>query len=214
MIRHVIFDFDGTIANSRPLMTELYNGLAEKHGYRPIKDSDSGPFSGQSVRKRCKALGIPLYKLPLLALQVIFTYKRHIKTLEVKDGVRELILELNGRGYTLSIISSNLEGNIRSFLEHNGIDQFTHIRSSRGLFGKHRAIHSFLKENKIAPREALYIGDELRDIEAGRKSGIRIVGAGWGYDSFELMKRSSPDFMAGRPREVFAAIDCFNAGTV
>ncbi|WP_172250972.1 HAD hydrolase-like protein [Saccharibacillus deserti] len=211
MIRHVIFDFDGTIVNSRPLIVELYNSLAAKHGYQAIGDDTSEPFAGLSIRQRSKTLGIPLYRLPFLGFQLFSEYRRKIKTLELKDGVGDLIRDLNAQGYQLSIISSNLESNIRSFLRHNGISQFVQVRSCFSLFGKHRAIHSFLRDNKLHPREALYIGDELRDIQAGQRSGIKMIAAAWGYDSSELMTRFSPDFMAFYPGEVSAAIEGFNA---
>lgn len=214
MIRHVIFDFDGTIVNSRPLIVELYNSLAAKYGYRAISDDESEPFAGRSIRERSKALGIPLYRLPFLGFQLFSEYRRQIKTLEIKDGVGDLIRDLNAQGYQLSIISSNLESNIRSFLRHNEISQFVQVRSCFSLFGKHRAIHSFLRDNKLNPHEALYIGDELRDIQAGQRSGIKIIAAGWGYDSFELMKRFSPDFTALCPGEVSAAIEGFNTGAI
>lgn len=214
MIRHVIFDFDGTIVNSRPLIVELYNSLADKHGYQAIGDDESEPFAGRSIRQRSKELGIPLYRLPMLGFQLFSEYRRQIKTLEIKDGVGDLIRDLNAQGYQLSIISSNLESNIRSFLRHNEIHQFVQVRSCFSLFGKHRAIHSFLKDNKLNRHEALYIGDELRDIQAGQRSGIKIIAAGWGYDSFELMKRFSPDFTALYPGEVSAAIQGFNAEAI
>ncbi|MCQ4085528.1 HAD-IA family hydrolase [Saccharibacillus sp. JS10] len=214
MIRHIIFDFDGTIVNSRPLIVELYNRLAAKHGYNAIREDESEPFAGRSIRERSKSLGIPMYRLPLLGFQLFSEYRRQIKTLEIKDGVGDLIRDLNAQGYELSIISSNLESNIRSFLQHNEISQFVQVRSCFSLFGKHRAIHSFLRDNKLNRHEALYIGDELRDIQAGQRSGIKIIAAGWGYDSSEIMNRLSPDFTALYPGEVPAAIRGFNAGLI
>lgn len=214
MIRHIIFDFDGTIVNSRPLISKIYNRAAKKHGYRPIRDDDKGPFAGRSISQRRKALGIPLYRMPALGLNILWGYHRGLEELEVKPGIGDLIEQLHAQGYPLSIISSNLERNIRAFLQHQGIDQFEQIRSSRSLFGKHRAINAFLKRNDLKPEEVLYIGDELRDIKAGHRTGVNMVSAAWGYDSLESMRRMSPDFTASRPGEVLTAIQGFNAGVL
>ncbi|WP_172193785.1 HAD-IA family hydrolase [Saccharibacillus qingshengii] len=213
MIRHIIFDFDGTIVHSRPLISKIYNRAAQKHGYRPIREDDQGPFAGHSITQRRKALGIPLYRMPALGLNVVLGYHRGIENLEVKPGIGELIDQLHEKGYPLSIISSNLERNIRAFLQNKGIDHFEQIRSARSLFGKHRAIRSFLKRNDLKAEEVLYIGDELRDIKAGRRTGVHVVSAAWGYDSLESMRRISPDFTVSRPTEVLTAIQRFDAMT-
>ncbi|MNR20871.1 Phosphoglycolate phosphatase [compost metagenome] len=133
-----------------------------------------------------------------------------IGELESNPGLKDLIPKLKEAGYNLTIISSNLEPSIRSFLLHNKIEGFDSVYSARNFFGKHRTIHSFLKKNSIPVNEAIYIGDELRDIEACRKIGIQLISVAWGYDSAKLLEQFNPDYVAYRPEDVVKAIDKLN----
>lgn len=210
MIKNVIFDFDGTIVNSRGLIVRLYNELAERYGFKYIQENEIEQLSELSIPDRCKALGVPVHRVPQLGLQAKTRYQHLIGELESNPGLKELIAKLKEAGYNLTIISSNLEPSIRSFLLHNKIGEFDSVYSARNFFGKHRTIHSFLKKNSIPVNEAIYIGDELRDIEACRRIGIPIITVAWGYDSEKLLEHSNPDYMAYRPEDVVQAIEILN----
>jgi phosphoglycolate phosphatase len=207
MIRTVIFDFDGTIVNSRGLMVQLYNDLARKYGYKIIEDDEIEFMSTLSITDRCKALGVPLYRVPQLGVYAKANYQNLIQTLEANPGIRELISELKGQGHHLSIISSNLESSIRTFLDHNRMEGFDSIFSAKNFFGKHHTIKAFLRQMKLSNRESIYIGDELRDIEACRKAHIRIISVAWGYDSPELLFKAQPDFLASHPEQIPQVIE-------
>lgn len=46
------------------------------------------------------------------------------------------------------------------------------------------------------------MGDELRDILACQKNGVRVVWVGWGYDGEELVRVAAPDFTVHSPEEI------------
>ena len=101
----------------------------------------------------------------------------------------------------MSVLSSNTEDNIAAFLKKNGLELFEHIRSSN-LFGKDKAIGRFMRQLGLQTDELLYVGDELRDIEACKKAGVRIVAVAWGYDPLPLLVSGNPDGIAKTPEEL------------
>ncbi|WP_219835130.1 HAD-IA family hydrolase [Paenibacillus sp. R14(2021)] len=201
-IKHMIFDFDGTIVDSRGLMIDLYNELAVTHNYKIIAAEEVNGLSKLSIPERCHALGVPLYRVPLLAKQAKSRYQEKIESLKANPGMRELVLQLKENGYELSVISSNTTSNIEAFLNRNDMNEYAHVTTASNLFGKHRAINAFLRKHRISPEHACYVGDELRDIEACRKSNIRIISVAWGYDSAELLRQGEPDYLAWKPIEI------------
>lgn len=206
MFKHVIFDFDGTIADSIDLSLVIYNELAKKYHYRTITIEELREMNNLPIKERLKKIGIPLYRIPQLILETMGLYKKNIHLLKTFDGIKEVLIKLKKEGYVLSIISSNSVENIQSFLTKHHLDYFDHIVSEKNLFGKHKSMHRYCRQHKLHPNDILYIGDEIRDIEACRLIPIKIISVAWGFDSLELLKSRRPDYLANRPSDVLSII--------
>ncbi|HEY0827644.1 MAG TPA: HAD-IA family hydrolase [Bacilli bacterium] len=202
MIKYVVFDFDGTIIDSKGLGIQLYNELAAKQNFKIIQPEDIPALSSLSIPARCAELHVPLYRLPELIHYALKKYEEAIGSLQSFQGIKEVIMQLKSLGYIIGIISSNSQSNIKTFLQNNGIDEFDHIHSGKNLFGKHFIINGFLRKNNIQRDEMIYIADELRDIKACKKSRVRIISVTWGFDSVELLSTESPDFLVDRPSQI------------
>ena len=175
MVRYLLFDFDGTLVDSLNVVIEVYNQLAGKYEANKIEQKDIVYIKGLSIAERCKFLDFKLYKFPLLALDIYKLYKHSIKDLILFDGIKELLEELNACGFQLAIISTNSEHNIREFLQCNQIDFISEIICSNNIFGKNKDIKRFLKTHTLKESEVIYVGDEVRDIIASQKSGVKII---------------------------------------
>ena len=75
-----------------------------------------------------------------------------------------------------------------------------------GIFGKDKAIKEVIKKYKFTANELIYIGDETRDIEAAKKSKVKVIAVGWGFNSPEVLIAHQPDFFVETPRELVEAI--------
>jgi alanine racemase len=122
------------------------------------------------------------------------------------DGIENEIRKLKESGFKLVIISSNSISNIERFFENKNLDVFDEIYSSKGIFDKHSSINKLIKKLGIKKDEAVYIGDEYRDIKACKKSKVRIISVTWGFDSEELLVKGNPDFIARTPQEMIDII--------
>lgn len=218
MSKYVVFDFDGTIVDSRNQFIKAFNDVAEKYGVRELQVHELDYFSAMSTKvsfaERYKMFGVPLYRLPLMIIKAPRAAKeireilsKGISVLKEFEGMREVFSELRKSGYKLAIISTNSASNIEEFLRRNKIDVFEKVYSSKGLFGKHYTIKRFLQRMKIEKEDMVYIGDELRDIVACKKTGVEVISVTWGYNSVDTLKEENPGLIAYKPSELIGMIN-------
>ncbi|MED3553222.1 HAD-IA family hydrolase [Cytobacillus praedii] len=206
MVKYVIFDFDGTIADSKIVFISAWNKIAEKYHFEKMKLTELENIKKLTIKERCKMLNFPMYKLPIIIPQLYKFYRQSINDLELFDGIKDVLTELNKKGVNTAIISSNSEENIQLFLKRNKIESVKEIICSSHIFGKDKLLSRFLKLKQLDADEVIYVGDEQRDIIACKKTGIKIIWVEWGYDSIEVGQAEEPDYKASSPAEIMQLI--------
>ncbi|KQX44695.1 MULTISPECIES: HAD hydrolase-like protein [unclassified Paenibacillus] len=207
MVKHILFDFDGTLVDSRALLVKLYNEMAVQYQFRRIRDQDLALLRSLSISERVDRLGVPVLQIPKLVTAGRQLYQNNIRTLHIVPGMKEVIARISSQGMKSSILSSNSEVNIRQILKNNKLDgAFKEIISAKHIFGKHHSIRKVMKQWGTPPSRMIYVGDELRDIEACRKLGVPIVAVTWGYDSQHLLLSGKPDYLVNSPGELLKTL--------
>ena len=206
MAKYVVFDFDGTLVDSKAVFIAAFNQLAEKYRFSKIDEQSIPQLIKLSMRDRMRLLKVPFYKLPVLIAEFISIYNKSLHNVHFIAGMADVLKALESSGYKTAIISSNAVNSIQQFLQNNQIDFITAIYTASRLFGKDKAINKFLHQHKLQSTEVIYIGDEERDVIACKKSGIRIVWVAWGFEVKEVVVNSQPDFIANTPAELLAIL--------
>ena len=196
MKKCAIFDFDGTLANSKAVALGVINQLAETHGFPKFSPEKATMMHGQE-----KTL---LSKFPLIADDFYRLYKESIQEIPLFDGIRDLLVQLRNLGVEIAVISSNEESNIREYFLNHGMSFITEVYTSNDLYGKDTMIDDFCEKHQYSKDEVIYIGDEVRDIRACHKSGINVIWVSWGYDAEEHALVEKPTFTAHEPSELLA----------
>ncbi len=196
IVDHILFDFDGTIADTLPLGFELYNEIADQYNFISADDSELPQLMNMSITEILHLKNIPLYMVPIALFNVKKKMKQRLSEVKPFAGIRDFLNNLKQAGYHLSIISSNSKENMEKFFEMNDIKVFNYIYSSTSLFGKDKLIKHYLKAVKTTPDKVIYIGDELRDIEAARTSNIKVISVTWGYNDQDILIKNNPDYLA------------------
>ena len=189
----VLFDFDGTLADNSFLFLEALNALSGEFGFTPVTPDEIPALRHVSARDiLTQRLGIPLwniFKIRRLDSARKRVWIEKISHVEVAlfEGVADLIQDLREVGIVVGIVSSNLPEVIERTLRSRQVEvDFVHAGSA--VFGKARAIRSVLRERRIDVSRAVYVGDEIRDLEACRAVGIPMIGVGWGLNAPEALE--------------------------
>lgn len=168
-MKHIIFDFDGTAADSTAVFASAWNTLAQKYKFKGIELKEIDTLKKLSISERSKLFDFPMYKLPMILPQFYKLYRQSLNDVHLFEGMKEVLIEIDKRGYKILIISSNSKENILEFLKMNGIHCVADVLCSNRIFGKDKVMKKFLKEANVDSSDVVYIGDEQRDIVACKK---------------------------------------------
>ncbi len=207
MKRIIIFDFDGTIADTFLIGANILNDLSPKYGYKRLTDAEIQTMRDYTVQEMFKTMHVPFYKLPFMVSDVKKELNKQIDSFKPIKGMDALINELKKKGYQLGLITSNNKNTVEVFLRKNKLDLFDYIYTGTTIFGKARVILGFLQKHSFNKEEAVYIGDEIRDIEATKKVGISIIAVTWGFNSRKGLQRFQPEFLIDKPSEILSVLD-------
>lgn len=205
-MKHIIFDFDGTLADSTAVFASAWNTLAQKYKFKGIELKEIDTLKKLSISERSKLFDFPMYKLPMILPQFYKLYRQSLNDVHLFEGMKEVLIEINKRGYKILIISSNSKENILEFLKMNGIHCVADVLCSNRIFGKDKVMKKFLKEANVDSSNVVYIGDEQRDIVACKKAGIPIIWVEWGYDAKEVVQNEEPEYSVTTPQEILEII--------
>lgn len=206
-IEAIIFDFDGTLADSAEVNLEA---TAEVLKRDPFTLEEIEAFRTLTAQENMKKLGVKKRQLPGLLLRGQRIARENMHRIPAFPGIPEAIDQIGRKGYDRYILSTNSPRNINTFLGRNGLDgSITKVYGGADLFGKARRLSRLMRREGLLAAECVYVGDEQRDIEAAREAGIQCVAVAWGYQTAELLSRHNPDGLAASPDELVDIIDSF-----
>lgn len=193
--RLVIFDFDGTLADSAGWVRGVLNDVARRYGFRTLMPDEFTMLRGQDSRAVIRYLGVPMWKMPVIAAHMRRLMRRDAGSIALFGGVDALLRTLAEQGVTLAIVSSNAEDNVRRILGPENAALIAHYECGASLFGKRSRFRRVLRRAGIPAAETIAIGDETRDIEAAALEGLASGAVEWGYATPDLLRRHNPTLM-------------------
>ncbi|HMT56102.1 MAG TPA: HAD family hydrolase [Candidatus Saccharibacteria bacterium] len=202
----VIFDFDGTLANTLELVANIYNEHAAQFGARQIDMNEFDEYRKLGYKKATKKAGIRWTVLPRMVLFISKEMKAHMGSVKPYDGIVQVLKDIQQAGMTIGVLTSNDAQLVRDFFDAHGFPHFDFIVSEKTLFGKDKALKRIMKRHGLAREQVLYVGDEPRDIAASHKAGIRVVGVTWGVGGRVGLEPTKADAQVDTPRELKEAL--------
>jgi phosphoglycolate phosphatase len=198
----VIFDFDGTLADTMPWFIQGMAETTKRLGLRPIDADDLEMLRGLTGREIIKHLGIPMWKIPQMIGHVRQIITENVREMRLFPGVAELLRRLVKSGLVISIVSSNSEENVRAILGSDTAKLVTVYECGASLFGKAEKFKRVLKLTGFDRASALCVGDEIRDFEAAQKARIPFGAVSWGYTHRHALEAMGPAVLFTRPEQI------------
>ena len=209
-IKFVIFDFDGTIADTMPfsfsrsleLLRKEKIDLPEKEIIKKIKSN--------SYLELMKEFKLSWLRIPFM-LQIVKQTQRdlysQIDKIKIFPGIKKLLKGLKNNNYRIGILSSNMQRNVNKFIKIKRLNFFDIIYCESNILGKDQTFRKMMRKYNLKPEEIIYIGDEIRDIVACKKVGIKIIGVSWGLHTFEALQKNGVDYIVKKPSEILKIIN-------
>lgn len=200
----IIFDFDGTIADS----VDVFIDIARKISGDNTKIEAEELRSLRGLIRFGQRINAPYWRFPVALTKVRSMVDKHIHEIEPFEGMPEAIKKLHTSGYQLFIVSTNTRATIEKFLELNDLsDYFSGVYGSRKLVKtKTRSLTSLLRRESLNPANCIFVGDEPRDHQASTAAGVPWVAVTWGFAKRETLEKLNPAALVTEPSELVAAI--------
>ena len=202
----VIFDFDGTLADSGDWFLSIADDLAERFRFRQVAPDEIEGLRGHTTREVIRYLGIPRWKLPIIARHLHKRLASETHKITLFGGVEAMLAALQSAGVRLALVTSNAEENARAILGPENMARFEQVECGASLFGKAPRYRRVLKRAGLIAGDILSVGDETRDITAARKVGIDAAAVLWGYARRDALTALDPQLLFDSPDDVIASV--------
>jgi len=202
--RALVFDFDGTIADTLGETRKIFNAIAPEYGIRTVEEHEVPELRHLSLKDILKQLDIPKRRVIPLISRGTSLMRKNIDRLQLIDGMKEALTELRNHTENFGILTSNTTANVELFLRNHEIRElFDFVSSTSKLTGKARHLRAIRKTFSLKHYEMIYIGDELRDVKAAQKADIPHAAVSWGFNSRESLADAKPTYLFDHPEELF-----------
>lgn len=195
-----IFDFDGTLANTFPFFVSVFNQLADEYKFKKIDLEQVDNYRHYDAKKMMELVGMPKWQLPIVGKRFMSLMKASSSSIKLFPGITEVLEQLARSGVTIAVVSSNSYENVSQILGHQTAQLVTSFDCGMSIFGKAARLEKVLKQNKLPASDAIYIGDQVTDLEAAHKKSIAFGAVAWGYAAIESLA-------AHHPAEIFTTPD-------
>jgi phosphoglycolate phosphatase len=198
--RLLIFDFDGTLADTFPWLMSILDQIAEKFKLDIPEREELESMRTIPARDLMKKYNVSFWKMFSISRFVQKQQSNSIHQIELFPGMVKLLQDLHTLGVRLALVTSNSTKNVHQVLGPEIASIFDHFECGVSILGKDSKFRKVLKETNMDPDEVLCIGDEIRDLEAAQKAGLAFGAVSWGYTKPEAL-------ISLNPQEIFSDVE-------
>ncbi|SRR5581483_4377482 len=196
----IIFDFDGTIADSFVVMLQIIHQLLK----RPLAKEDISKLRGMRSREVMRTLRISPWRALFLSARVRRLMSGRMGEIVLIPRIDESLRTL-ARTHQLYILSANSPANAQAFLERNHIaGVFSGIYGNVQPWTKGRALKKIAREQKLSAQDTWYVGDGYLDIKAAHHAGMKAMAVAWGYSNIHVLEGCKPEALVFSSDELTA----------
>lgn len=213
-VRAVLFDLDGTLADSAPDLAAAVNSMRQSRGLEALPLAMLRPVASHGARG---LLGVAFGSRPhhpdydTLRVEFLNTYERDLcVATRLFDGVLPMIDAIEASGLAWGIVTNKAARFTDPLVELLQL----HERAGAIVSGDTTAhakphpaplLHA-AEQMGITPEACVYVGDDLRDIQAGQAAAMGTIAAAWGYCADTDPAEWGADVLIREPGELIALV--------
>lgn len=213
-MKAVIFDFDGTIADTFPVVLDIFHRVSRKKTALTspeallLRKVALRQVKGRAILRHAAELKVPWWHVPFIFLLCRLLLDGRMREVQPMPGMYHAVKTLHENGYAIAVASSNSEKNIDVFLRKEHLRSYVsniagNVRTSR----KGKALRRLKRAEGGRFDSAVLVGDEERDIAAAKEAKLKSVAVTWGYNNTEQLAAGKPDFIVDSPAELLKALE-------
>lgn len=204
----IIFDFDGTLADSAPIIRAIYAEMADKNRLTVMTDEDYAMLRRGSLSEAKKWSGVRFWQFPFLVWNVRRLMKLESEKVNLFPGVIEMIHALKTKYPDMYILSRNTPDTINRVLERFKLqDDLQVLRRHKRSFGSKAAvINRLIEQNNFDRKMVWMVGDEVRDVQAAKKAGVNSIAVAWGLQDTSILEKYEPTYLVNTVEELHSIL--------
>ncbi len=205
----VLFDLDGTLADTAPDLAYAVNKMRADRGLdltpfellRPVASAGARGLIGVAF-----GLTPADERFDAMRTEFLANYAAHIAdSTTLFDGIGELLKTIEGAGLRWGVVTNKPGRYTDALLPLIGLSHGA--CSISGDTTAHAKPHpeplfEAARRLELAPADCWYVGDDLRDIQAGKAAGMPTIAAGWGYCGLIEPQNWDADCIAEQPMQI------------
>lgn len=204
MIKNVIFDLDGTLADSEELIINSFQHIYKKFKGHEVSESHIKKTFGEILEKVIKAEFDEDYQTVVSEYRT-YHHDNFDRYMRLYDGAQDIIEELYLNNYTLGIVTSRLGYTALKILDMYNIAKYFKSIITADMCVNHKPHPEPLLKCMHAldgiESETIFIGDTIFDLECAKNAGIKSILVSWSnLDTDSLSEK--PDFVIDRYEDI------------
>lgn len=207
-----IFDLDGTLADTLPAIAGAMNAVLRSEGLPEHPTDAYRRFAGDGASMLVRrATGHAFDGDQAAVARLVGLFRERDEKLDADlarsyDGVPEMLSHLERDGVLLAVLTNKEHPEALRLVDRLfGLGRFVAVEGAReGVATKPdpTVLLSIIRDARLTPRDAAYIGDTDTDMRTGRSAGVCTVGCAWGFRDEHELRATGADAVAHHPRDL------------
>lgn len=198
MIKALLFDFDGTLADTNELIFKSFRHVLDNNGYNDVSDKIVYGFFGEPLHKTLGRYSKSKSVDELIEEYREFNNFHHDSMIKPFETVSETLKYFKDKGYKLAVVTSKYERLARHGAKCLGIEDYFDIFVTPADTNLHKPdkepVEFACNKLNIAPKEAIMVGDSNFDIMSGKSAGAYTAAVNYSLLERDILLNAEPDF--------------------
>lgn len=205
-VKALLFDFDGTLLNTNDLIIQTFMHVLNERFPGQYSPKDCLKFIGPSLKQTFNDIA-PGEEEALIAKYRAWNIEHHDELVSQYPDVVSTLEQLKAQGIRLAIVSTKRNDTIDRGLSILGATHLFDVRIGtddvKNVKPDPEPVLLALERLGIAKEDAIMIGDNSHDIEAGHRAGVRAAGVAWAIKGVAYLQQYQPEYMLQHMTDLF-----------